>query len=92
MAKILAYVRSGFLRYNLPVVFTSCREPISKVVGGLHCFSPEIIGKSVVNKHYVFYGNNGSPSLLNKTVFFVHIWGHVFDRNSMLLVKGAEFN
>lgn len=55
MAKVLAYISLGFFRYHLPVVFASCKESISKVIGGFYCFSPEIIGESTVNEHCVFH-------------------------------------
>lgn len=73
MAKILACVSLSFFRYDLSIVSISYRDPISKVVCGLHCFSSEIIGKFVVNEHYVFHGDKDSLSLLGKIVFFVHV-------------------
>ena len=71
---------------------TSCREPVLKVVGGLHCFGPEIIGKSTVNEHFVLHCDNSSPSSFGKPVFFVYIWGCIFDCDPTLFAKGAEFD
>lgn len=70
----------------------SCREPVLKVVGGLRCFGPEIIEKSTVNEHYVLYCDNSSPSLFSKPVFFVYIWGYIFDCDPMRFAKVAEFD
>lgn len=55
MAKVLAYISLGFLRYHLPVVFASCKGSILKVIGGFYCFSLEIIRESTVNEHCVFH-------------------------------------
>ncbi len=92
IAKVLAYISLSSFRYNLFVISAFYKESILKVIDSLYCFNLEIIGEFTVNKHYIFHNNNDFLSLFGKTVFFIHIWGPVFDCNSTLLTKVIEFN
>ena len=92
MAKVLAFVYPNFLKYEFPIAFASYRKLISKVVSGLYCFGPEIIRKSTFNEHYIFYCDNSFPSLFGKPIFFIYIWGYIFDCNPTLFAKGTNFD
>lgn len=73
MAEVLAFICPGLFKYEFPVVSASCKELVSKVVGSFHYFSPEIIGKPIVNEHHVLHCGNSFPSLFGKPVLFVHV-------------------
>lgn len=57
MTEILTFISLGILRYKFLITIAFFKELILKEVGGFYCFSLEIIKKSTVNKHYIFYYN-----------------------------------
>ena len=73
MAEVLAFISPNLFRYKFLIVFASYKKLVLKIVGGLHYFGSEIIKKSAINKHYIFYCNNSFSFLFGKPVFFVHI-------------------
>lgn len=68
MTEILIFVSLGIFRYEFPITIASFKELILKKVGGFYCFSLEIIKKSIVNKHYIFYYNKIFLALFSKLV------------------------
>lgn len=51
MAKVLSLVCPSFFKDHPAVVSASCKESIAEVVGFLHCFGPEFVGKAAVNQY-----------------------------------------
>ncbi len=58
VVKVLTLIDLSFFRYQFPMTYTSYKEPILKIIGSFHCFSPEIMRRPTVNKHCIFYGDD----------------------------------
>lgn len=69
MAESLIFVNLIFLIYDFFIVFIFCKEFISKIVNGLHCFDLEAIKEFVIDKYYIFHGDNSFPSLFIRLIY-----------------------
>lgn len=50
MVDILAFVALFFLWDELSVTLGFCRQTVSKIVGWLYNFGPEVVGKATINQ------------------------------------------
>ncbi len=77
VAEILAFISLVFLKYDSFMVLSFCKKPILKVVNSLYYFDLEAIKEFIIDKHYIFHGNNRFPSLFTR-LFFLYIYEAIY--------------